>query len=107
MADKDAVAKAVKAELQRLYGERLAKVILYGSYARGDAHEESDMDFLVVLRDEEIDTGKELRFMSGPLLHISLQNGILISKHPTTLSRLEGSAFLFYKNIRTEGVEIA
>ncbi|MFN0014530.1 MAG: nucleotidyltransferase domain-containing protein [Saprospiraceae bacterium] len=58
MVDKDAIAQAVKAELQRLYGDRLAKVILYGSYARGDFHEESDIDFLVVLKDVEIDVGK-------------------------------------------------
>ncbi|MFN0036729.1 MAG: nucleotidyltransferase domain-containing protein [Saprospiraceae bacterium] len=107
MVDKDAIAKAVKAQLQLLYGDRLAKVILYGSYARGDFHEESDIDFLVVLKDEEINIGAELRFMSDPIFDISFQNHIAISKHPTTLARFENSQFLFYKNIRKEGVEIA
>ncbi len=107
MVDKDAIAKAVKEQLQLLYGDRLAKVILYGSYARGDFHEESDIDFLVVLKDEEIKVGKELRFMSEPLFKISFDNDVIISKHPTTLERLENSQFLFYKNIRREGIEIA
>ncbi len=107
MVDKDAITKAVKAQLQLLYGERLAQVILYGSYARGDFHEESDMDFLVVLKDEEIEVGRELRFMSEPIFKISYQYDIAISKHPTTLKRLENSQFLFYKNIRREGIEIA
>jgi uncharacterized protein len=107
MVDKDAVTKAVKAQLQLLYGERLAQVILYGSYARGDFHEESDMDFLVVLKDEEIETGKELRFMGASIFKVSYQYGIVISKHPTTLKRLKNSQFLFYKNIRREGIEIA
>ncbi len=106
MIDKDAIAKAVKEQLQLLYGDRLAKVILYGSYARGDFHEESDIDFLVVLKDDAITVGKELIRMSEPLFKISFDNNISISKHPTTLKQLETSQFLFYKNVRKEGVEI-
>jgi uncharacterized protein len=106
VVNKDVIAKAVKAELQRLYGDRLAKVILYGSYARGDFRGDSDIDFLVVLKDDDIDVGKELRFMSHPLYKISYDNDIYISKHPTTLKRLHNSQFLFYKNIRNEGIEV-
>ena len=106
MVDKDAVSRAVKAQLQQIYGDRLAKVILYGSYARGDFHEESDIDFLVVLKDKEIEVGKELRFMNKPIFKISLENDVIISSHPTTLERLENSQFLFYKNVRREGVAL-
>jgi predicted nucleotidyltransferase len=106
MADKDAVAKAVKAELQRLYGERLAKVILYGSYARGDAHEESDMDFLVVLKDEKIKLTQELSFMCDPLLRLSLQFGIAISNFPVTQKKLLDAPTMFYQQVRKEGVEL-
>lgn len=106
MADKNAIARAVKAELQQLYGDRLAKVILYGSYARGDFRDDSDMDFLVVLKDESIDIGKELRRMNKPLYKISDDYGIYLSSHPTTLSRLKKSQFMFYENVRREGVEV-
>jgi predicted nucleotidyltransferase len=106
MVDKNGVARAVKAELQQLYGDRLAKVILYGSYARGDFRDDSDMDFLVVLKDDSIDIGKELRLMNKPLYKISDNYDIALSSHPTTLSRLKNSQFLFYENIRREGVEV-
>ena len=106
MVDKDAIAKAVKEQLQLLYGDRLAKVILYGSYARGDFHEESDIDFLIVLKDKEVEVGKELRFMNERFFNLILDKGIHISHHPTSLDRLETSQFLFYKNVRKEGVEI-
>jgi len=106
MIDKNAITRAVKTELQQLYGDRLAKVILYGSYARGDFHDNSDMDFLVVLKDESIDIGKELRLMNKPLYKISDDYGIYLSSHPTTLSRLKKSQFLFYENVRREGVEV-
>lgn len=47
--DPDEIARAVAADLRRLYGDRLRRVLLFGSWARGDAHPESDIDLLVVL----------------------------------------------------------
>lgn len=44
------VLSALRRELERLYRERLVKVLLYGSQARGDAREWSDVDVLVVLK---------------------------------------------------------
>lgn len=35
--------------LRELYGPRLKGVLLYGSYARGEAEEDSDVDLLIVL----------------------------------------------------------
>lgn len=51
MIDLEKITAEFKVNMQQLYGERLDKVILYGSYARGDFHENSDIDFLVVLKD--------------------------------------------------------
>lgn len=49
--------------LQRLLGQtsRPAKVILFGSYARGDADEGSDLDLIVVERDLEDRAAEYLR----------------------------------------------
>jgi len=41
---------ALRRELERLYGGRLVKVLLYGSQARGNATPWSDVDVLVVLK---------------------------------------------------------
>ncbi len=38
-----------KAQLATIYGDRLRRVVLYGSRARGDARPDSDVDLLVVL----------------------------------------------------------
>jgi Nucleotidyltransferase domain len=43
------IAEAVAGELRALYGRRIRRVLLFGSWARGDAHPESDIDLLVVL----------------------------------------------------------
>lgn len=43
--------------VRKIYGDHIRKIILYGSYARGDFTEGSDIDImlLVDLRDEQID----------------------------------------------------
>lgn len=49
-----AVAAAIarfRAALVGRFGARLREVVLFGSYARGTAHEESDVDVLVVIDD--------------------------------------------------------
>lgn len=106
MLNKNSVAQAVKTELQTLYGGRLAKLILYGSYARGDQHEGSDIDFLVILKDDDIKTGAELRFMNSALFDLELYFNTVISAHPTTLKRYNSSDYLFYQNVRREGIEV-
>jgi len=106
MLNKNSLTQAVKSELQTLYGKRLAKLILYGSYARGDQHEVSDIDFLVVLKDNKIKTGSELRYMNSALYNLELQFNTIISAHPTTLGRFNTSDYLFYQNVRREGIEL-
>lgn len=106
MPNKNTLTQAVKSQLQTLYGPRLSKVILYGSYARGDQHDGSDIDFLVVLKDEDIKTGSELRYMNSALYDLELQFNTTISAHPTTLGRFNTSDYLFYQNVRREGIEV-
>lgn len=43
-------------ELKQILGDNLAKVIVYGSYARGDYRDNSDVDIMILVKmsDEEI-----------------------------------------------------
>ena len=47
----DPLLKRFRATLDEMYGDRLERVMLYGSRARGDAREDSDYDVAVFLRD--------------------------------------------------------
>ena len=106
MGKANKVPQAVKSALLDLYGDRLAKLILYGSRARGDFQAGSDWDFLVVLRDEEFMPGKEVRFMGDEMARLNLMLRTWISHHPTTLKRFQNADSLFYQNIRREGIEV-
>ena len=47
----DPVLKRFRTALDALYGDRIERVVLFGSRARGDAHDDSDYDIAVFLRD--------------------------------------------------------
>jgi uncharacterized protein len=85
------------------YGDRLAKIILFGSYARGEAHEESDVDLLVVLNDEEVKTNKEQDDISYPLWQLFLKYNLDLSVFPTSLKRFLTSEEYIFRFIRKDG----
>ena len=74
-----ALLQAVRRELAQALGDRLDTIILFGSHARGEAHPESDIDMLVVVRGE-FDYGELLHRTSPGLAALSLQNDVVISR---------------------------
>jgi predicted nucleotidyltransferase len=76
--DPFAIARTVAGDLRDLYGGRLKKVLLFGSWARGDAHPESDIDLLVVL-DRVDSVWDELRRMDEILDRHSVTNETVVS----------------------------
>jgi predicted nucleotidyltransferase len=77
--DVRALMADMKAGLQALYGERLKGVYLFGSHARGEADEESDVDVLVVLDDYE-SYGAEIDRAGHLRAELSLRYGVSVSK---------------------------
>jgi predicted nucleotidyltransferase len=72
------IAAAAARDLRELYGGRLRNVLLFGSWARGDAHPESDIDLLVVLDGIE-SVWDELRRMDDILDRHSVENETIVS----------------------------
>ena len=68
----------LKQELKKHYGDRLKQLIMFGSQARGDAHPDSDIDVLVVLKGE-VNAGEEIE-KTGPIIaSLSLEKDAVIS----------------------------
>jgi uncharacterized protein len=95
----------VKAALHDLYGDRLEQVILYGSYARGDTHAESDVDVLVVLNGP-VDSGREIRRMSDIRINVGLGFDVALSLLPASTEQVNSASTLWLKNVRQEGIQI-
>ena len=64
--------------LGKIYGDRIERVVLFGSRARGDARADSDYDVAVFIRDmsdrwQEMDRladiGTEILYDEGKLIH--------------------------------------
>jgi len=100
------VANEFKTSLQTLYGKELAEVILFGSYARGNNQEESDLDFAVVLRDPNIRHSAEILKTSAIGSRLSLKYGIMISSLPISLHKKQTSMQGIFQEIRKEGIVI-
>lgn len=93
--------KDLREELASLYGNRLRGVFVFGSYARGDAAEGSDVDVLIVL--DRLDSyGSEIDRTSGIVSRTSLQYGASVSRVFISERDWNNGAGLFLESIREE-----
>ncbi|MBO4359987.1 MAG: nucleotidyltransferase domain-containing protein [Eubacteriaceae bacterium] len=94
----------LSSEMHTIYGEALDKVILYGSYARTEQTEDSDVDIAVFLRSEETQTLH--RAMIDTTVKYELEAGVTLSV--ITIQTDEymkwRNTMPFYKNIDKEGI---
>ena len=91
-------------QLKTIYGAYLDKVILYGSYARGEQTEESDVDIAVVLKAGN--TEKMHDEMLDIVVDYELELGVTLSVISVEYeSYLKWKQVLpFYKNVDREGI---
>jgi predicted nucleotidyltransferase len=84
---------------QEALGERIHEIILYGSVARGDATEQSDVDILIVL-DSKDETGELFQLA----FDVGLEYDVVITPHMQTKSYFDSrQEFPFLKNVLNEG----
>lgn len=92
-----------------VFGNAIKDAYLYGSYARGDYHEESDVDILLAV-DMDQSTIAALRNDIGKITsELSLQYDITVSVtvKPYTQFVQYANVLPYYKNILREGVRYA
>jgi len=99
------VLAELRARLRELYGERLVKLVLFGSQARGDARPDSDIDVMVVLKGEvEVET--ERRRVLPITSELSLENNVVILCSYVSERRFDQEQSRLLHNARTEGVAV-
>lgn len=99
------IEKFIK-EVQQLLGNRLKKVILYGSYARGDYNKQSDVDIMILtdLTFKEIEEYRDK--ISDIAFDIELETGYIISPLIKNIEKYNEriDVIPFYMNVNKEGV---
>jgi uncharacterized protein len=93
----------LRGRLELVYGDRLAQLVLFGSRARGDAQEDSDIDVLVVLRGA-VRAGEEISRAGDITADISLENDVVISCVFVSGDRWARERSPLLMNVRREGV---
>ena len=84
-----------------LFGDKFRNVILYGSYARGDYDEESDIDIMIMVDMDREELRKYRRVISEYFSELNIQNGVFLT------SKLQSEPYFnewkkampFYQNI--------
>jgi predicted nucleotidyltransferase len=105
MDQENAIEEFVK-RVKEKYGDRIKKIIVFGSYARGEAKEDSDIDVLVITTGRRFEMQKDL---SEIVVDILLKTGIYISAKALSIEEYNFMKKIntgFYQNIAREGVTI-
>lgn len=93
----------VRDRLSAMYGKNLRHVILYGSHARGDAAQGSDIDVLVVLEDIQ-DVETELLRMDPIASELSLEYDVVLCLMAMRSRDYLGRNTPLLLNVRREGI---
>jgi predicted nucleotidyltransferase len=99
----DEILKELKAGVVRLYGNRLTNLVLYGSWARKQATEDSDIDLAIVL-EGDVKASKEIDRLIDIITDINLKYDVLLSVYPVSEKDYKSLNSPLLLNIRKEGV---
>ena len=93
---------------REVYGKDIVDIVLYGSYARGDFDEGSDIDIVAVVEGSRKDLQDKLKLVWDVSAEIGLENNVVVS--PSVIPYDEFMTYKdtlpYYQNIEKEGKKI-
>ncbi len=94
--------------LMEIYGDHLKKVILYGSYARGDFHEGSDIDVMILVDLDDSGIKQVSGRLSDETYDINYDRDVMIMPIVQNIDFFNKwvRAYPFFNNVNNEGVEL-
>lgn len=95
-------------QIRGIYGDSLKKVVVYGSYARGDYQKNSDIDIMILVDANDAEIKKRFNSVCDLAFDYELEYGIVISPLVKNEEHfMKWSETLpFYRNVKQEGVTV-
>ncbi|MCD6569744.1 MAG: nucleotidyltransferase domain-containing protein [Deltaproteobacteria bacterium] len=100
------IIEKFKRRIEDRFPDEILKILVFGSKARGDATEKSDIDIIVVTSSDDWRKGDEIREIGYGLdeeINYKLSIQVIPESH---ISYLKHNNFQFIKNIEAEGITI-
>ena len=94
-----------KAHLKKIYGDALKDIILYGSYARGDFTEGSDIDLIILLEDIKELAAERKKYFDA-IWELNLKYDTVISIIPLREDEYRTRRLPLILNAKREGFSI-
>lgn len=99
------IMKAMVECYRNVYANQIVDIVLYGSYARGDYTENSDIDIVAVVHGSRMELQQKLKEVWNRSAEVGLENDIVVS--PTVIPYDEFKKYQdtlpYYRNILQEG----
>lgn len=94
---------------KEVFGDKFRSVILYGSYARGDYDDESDIDVMIMVDMDPEELVKYRRQISSFAAELDMENDVFLTPKLQSLSFFNQwkGAMPFYQNVLKDGVVYA
>lgn len=104
----EGVIHDIVAAYREVFGGRIEQILLYGSYARGDADGDSDIDIAAIVHGDRQELQEKLKKVWDVSSDLELKYGVIIS--PTVITYDEFMAYKedlpYYRNISEEGIRV-
>lgn len=92
--------------LKDLYGSRFRGLLLYGSYAWGEAREWSDVDLLLLLKGP-VNPAREILASEAVTWPLSLDSGLVLAVMPADYDAYQRGEGIFFSTIREDAVAVS
>ncbi len=95
-------------ETRKVLGNSIKKIILYGSYARGDYNKNSDIDIMILIDLEDEKTEEIEERLVDIAYEIELKTKVMISPIVRNINTYQKRITFhpFYINVEREGMEL-
>ena len=93
---------------RNIYGDDIVEILLYGSYARNEETDQSDVDIVAIVKGNRLDLQKKLKIVWDISADIGHENDVVVSPTVVPFDEFEKYREIlpYYMNIEKEGIKV-